>query len=266
MILTIDVGNTNIVIGLFQENELLRRWRISTDHSKTVDEYRIILDALFRTSEGDEKRKINGAVISSVVPPLTGAFAELIKDAFGIKPVMVGPGIKTGISILYENQKEVGADRIANAVGAFQKYKSACIVVDFGTATTFDYITEKGEYLGGIIAPGVIISAEALFMRTAKLPKVEISEPSAVVGRNTVESIQSGLIHGHRCMVEGLVKKISEEQKTRPKVIATGGLASIIAKGMKCIDIVDDNLTLWGLYFIYQFNRGRKTSSKEGGG
>lgn len=257
MILTVDIGNTHIVIGLFQENKLVKKWRISTDSSRTEDEYRIILDGLFRTN--NVKEEIEDAIISSVVPPLTNIFKDLLKETFKIKPIIVGPGLKTGISILFENQKEVGADRIANAVGAFQKYKCACIVVDFGTATTFDYITDKGEYVGGIIAPGISISAEALFTKTAKLPKVEIDEPKNIIGKNTVESIQAGLVLGHRAMIEGIVKIIKEQFKSKPKVIATGGYAPLISKGVNCIDIIDSNLTLWGLYFLHNINKRKKS-------
>ncbi len=254
MILTIDIGNTNIVLGIFREQELVKRWRVATEENKTADEYRVILTNLFEM-DGVELSLIKGGIISSVVPPLTHVFTELVKGYIEKRPLIVGPGLKTGISILYDNPREVGADRIANAVGAYQKFRSACIVVDFGTATTFDYISEKAEYVGGLIVPGVEISAEALFAHTAKLPKVEIADPSAVVGRNTLESIQSGLINGYKALVEGIVQRIKEEQNSRARVIATGGLAPLITRDLQCIDVIDENLTLWGLYFIYQMNR-----------
>jgi type III pantothenate kinase len=251
-LLTIDIGNTNITLGLFDGDELRKTWRLATDNQRTSDEYALLMISLL--NQFGEK-KIDGACISSVVPPLQPVFEDALKKSFSIEPVILEPGVKTGIAVKYENPKEVGADRIANAVGGFYRYKSSLIIVDFGTATTFDYITAKGEYMGGAIAPGIGISSEALFQRTAKLPKVEFQAPPRVIGRNTVESIQSGLFYGYVCMVDGMIKLMKLETKDNPLVIATGGYASLIAPKSKAIKIVDPDITLYGLKYIYEKNR-----------
>jgi len=251
-LLTIDIGNTNITLGLFEGDELKRTWRLATDNHKTSDEYGLLITNLL-TQFGE--KKIDGACISCVVPPLQPVFEDTLKKFFAIEPVILEPGVKTGIAVMYENPKEVGADRIANAVGGFYRYKRSLIIVDFGTATTFDYITAKGEYVGGAIAPGIGISSEALFQRTAKLPKVEFQAPSRVVGRNTVESIQSGLFYGYVSMVDGMIKLMKLETRDNPLVIATGGYASLIAPKSKTIKIVDPDITLYGLKYIFEKNR-----------
>ena len=264
MLLVIDVGNTNIVIGIFQEDSLTHHWRISTRRNLTIDETALLIHNLFHLHDL-EKEKVEGCIISSVVPPLHIPLEGMCDRLFHIKPIFVGPGIKTGISILYENPKEVGADRIVNAVAAYHKHRQAIIVVDFGTATTLDCISEKGEYLGGIIAPGVTISAEALFQFASKLPKVEIAKPPEIIGRNTVNSIQSGLYYGYISMVDGLVEKLIMSYQWHPIVIATGGLAKIVAPDSKYIAEVDEFLTLNGLKIIYELNRSRRTGRKGDG-
>jgi type III pantothenate kinase len=251
-LLTIDIGNTNITMGLFEGDELKRTWRLATDNQRTSDEYGLLIISLL-TQFGE--KKIDGACISSVVPPIQPVFEDTLKKFFAIEPVVLGPGVKTGIAVMYENPKEVGADRIANAVGGFYRYKRSLIIVDFGTATTFDYITAKGEYMGGAIAPGIGISSEALFHKTAKLPKVEFQAPSRIVGRNTVESIQSGLFYGYVSMVDGMIKLMKAETKDNPLVIGTGGYAPLIAPKSKTIKIVDPDITLYGLKYIYEKNR-----------
>ena len=255
MLLVIDAGNTNIVIGVFDENKLKFNWRISTKRNITVDEMALLIHNLFHLNELD-KKIIQGCIISNVVPSLTLPLKEMTKLLFNFTPVFVEPGIKTGISILYENPKEVGADRIVNAVGAYEKFKDNIIVVDFGTATTLDCITKEGEYLGGIISPGVMISAEALFEYASKLPKVEIIKPKKILGRNTTNSIQSGLYYGYLSLVDGLVSKLKKElQWDKPKVVATGGLARVISKNSKYIEEVDELLTLKGLKIIFEMNK-----------
>ena len=253
MILTIDIGNTNIVIGIFKGEELIKHWRFSTSKKKTSDEYGIKVRSLLRT-EGIEKEDFRGAVISSVVPSVTESFSMAIRDYLDIEPMVVGPGIKTGLPIKTDNPREVGSDRIVNAVAAYRKHKSALIIVDFGTATTFDYVNEKGEYTGGAIAPGLEISAEALSQRTAKLPRVEIGKPKKIIGKNTFESMQAGLFYGFLSMTNGIIEKIKKEAGGTPKVIATGGIAKIIAVETELINEVDEFLILEGLKIIYEEN------------
>lgn len=255
MLLTLDIGNTNIVLGVFIKEKLIKHFRISTDREKTEDEYGILVISLLREFDITIK-EFDGAVISSVVPPLTPIFEKMCEKYLDVVPLIVGPGIKTGINIKYENPREVGADRIVNAVAAYHKYKGPVIVVDFGTATTFDAISENFDYLGGAIAPGIGISAEALFQRTAKLHRIEIIKPERVIGRNTTSSMQAGIFYGYAGLVDHIVERMKEEMGAEGvKVIATGGLAPLIASETKTIDLVDSMLTLEGLRIIYEKNR-----------
>jgi len=254
MLLAIDVGNTNTVFGLFRGEELLETWRIATRRDLTKDEYGVLLRGFFSMS-GRALEEVQSIVLASVVPPTIHALAGMCEKYFKRKPLIVGPGIKTGISIFYDNPREVGADRIVNAVAAFEKYKEGVIVVDFGTATTFDCVSGKGEYLGGVIAPGIMISVEALFQSASKLPRVEITRPKQVIGKNTVSSMQSGILFGYVGLVDGIVERIKREYRTPPRVIATGGLAGLIAEESVSIEHVDDNLTLEGLRILHYRNR-----------
>jgi type III pantothenate kinase len=254
VLLAIDVGNTNTVLGVFEGSRLLQSWRIETHHARTGDEYGMLVRQLFTLGEVDH-RKVHAVAVSSVVPPMAFTLRQMATRYFSVEPLFVGPGIKTGMPILYENPREVGADRVVNAVAAYEKWKSALIVVDFGTATTFDAVTPKGEYLGGAICPGVSISMEALFRAASKLPRVEFQRPPHVVGRNTVHSMQSGLVFGYVGMVDGLCARMAAELGTGPKVVATGGLASLVAGISSAITEVDDQLTLDGLRIIHERNR-----------
>ncbi len=254
MLLAIDVGNTNIVMGIFKEDHLLADWRIVTEAERTSDEYGILFRNLYASHEISFK-DTDGIIVSCVVPPLLDTMEELCEKYFHIKPLMVGPGTKTGMPISYDNPREVGADRIVNAVAAYRQYKQSLIIIDFGTATTFDYISEKGEYEGGAIAPGAAIASDALFHKASKLPRVEFSRPKNVVGKNTVASIQSGIVFGYVGLVEGVVNRMKSEVGSNPRVIATGGLAKLIASEAKIIDEVDELLTLKGLKLIYWMNR-----------
>ncbi|MDD8020624.1 MAG: type III pantothenate kinase [Acidobacteriota bacterium] len=254
MIMVIDIGNTTIALGVFQGKKLLASWKIKSDREKTADEYGLILCSLL-SHEELACQKINGAIISSVVPPLTPVIQQAFERYFAVKPLVVGPGLKTGMPIIYENPSEVGSDRIVAACAAYEKYGGPCLVVDFGTATTFDAISSTGEYLGGSIAPGIQISAEALYLRTARLPRIEIKKPKAAIGRNTVSSMQSGLYFGYIGLVNQIIAEMSAELQSTPVVIATGGQADLIAPEIKVINHLEPNLMLEGLRLLYEKNR-----------
>ena len=254
MILVIDVGNSHNVIGLFSNEKLLTHWRIRTEWNRTADEYWVLIKEFIVLNKVDTET-IDDIVIACVVPPLVPILKEMAKKYFACEPIIVGPGIKTGISILYRNPAEVGADRIVNSVAAYEKYGGPIIIVDFGTATTFDAVSKKGEYLGGVIFPGIQISMEALFNNAAKLPRVELIVPAQVIGRSTIESIQSGAVHGFVGMIDNIVRKFREELGGKAKVIATGGIVEWISSQTKSIDVIDPFLTLEGLRIIYEKNR-----------
>jgi type III pantothenate kinase len=253
-LLVVDIGNTNIVMGVYREDELTGHWRLVTDREKTEDEYGVLINQLLNHG-GINVSEIDSMIISSVVPPLTLTFEELGKKYFHKTPLVVEPGVKTGISICMDNPREVGADRIVNAVGAYKRFRKECIIVDFGTATTFDLISREGDYLGGAIAPGIGISAEALFKAASKLPRVKISRPDSIVGKNTVEAMRAGIFYGYVSLVEGIVERMKGEADGEPFVVATGGLASIMAAETSHIDYVYENLTLDGLRIIYLKNK-----------
>lgn len=258
MILVLDVGNTNIVLGVFEGSEFVDEWRLSTEVTRTADEYGIQVIQLFLQSKLDPS-DVEGVIISSVVPNIMYSLEHMIRKYFEITPIIIGPGVKTGINVKYDNPKEVGADRIVNAVAAHEIYRKPLIIIDFGTATTFCAVTENGDYLGGTICPGLKISSEALFEKAAKLPRVELSKPKNVICKNTISSMQAGIIYGYTGLVEFIVSKMKEEMisigEKEPYVIATGGLATLIAKDSDSVDKIEPFLTLQGLRIIYEKNK-----------
>ncbi len=254
MLLAVDVGNTSIAFGVFDGERLRDTWYVSTDLNKTVDEYAVLLLSLL-PRKGLGVSDINHAVICSVVPPLETLFKETGKHYLGISPLVVGPGVKTGVRICLDNPREVGADRVANAVAAHRLYGGPLIVIDFGTATTLDAISKEGDYLGGAIAPGIGIAAEALFHRASKLPRIDLIPPEHAIGRNTVTAMQSGIIFGYVGLIESLVERIRQEMGGEARVVATGGLANVIAKETRVVEAVNPHLTLIGLRLIHEMNR-----------
>jgi type III pantothenate kinase len=277
MLFVLDVGNTNTVLGVFaratgseQASEppryerLLANWRVATSRTSTVDEYGVLFRNLFSMAELEAKA-IHGIVISSVVPPLDPVLRQVCERYFNLRPLFIEPGVRTGMPVQYENPAEVGADRIVNAVAAYEKYGGPCVIVDFGTATTFDCVSKKGEYLGGVICPGIGISADALFERAARLTRVEIRKPARVIGTNTVSSLQSGLYYGYLGLVDGILELLLTELGTETHVVATGGLGPLIGTGSKYIKHVDDFLTLDGLRIIWERNTHRDPGAKASG-
>lgn len=254
MLFCIDIGNTNIVLGVTSSDQILKHWRIRTEKDVTADELGILIRNLFNSSE-IEMSDITDIIISCVVPPLLNTLEDFARRYFDIKPMIVGPGLKTGMPIHYDNPKEVGADRIVNAVAAYEKYRTGLIVVDFGTATTFDCVSEEGAYIGGVIAPGVAISSEALFQKASKLPRVEIfAKPKNVITKNTISGMNAGIIYGYAGLVDGIVKRIKKEAGDNLTVVATGGLATIIFEESETIEYVEEFLTLEGLMIIFKRN------------
>ena len=263
MLLAFDIGNSNIVLGLFRDGKLLTNWRIETEQGKSADEYGMLINQLF-AHEGFNTKDVTDVIVSTVVPSMLFTIQHMANKYFGKRPIVIEPGVKTGLIIKYDNPKQVGADRIVNAVAAYEKYGGPLIIIDFGTATTFCAVSEKAEYLGGTIAPGLKISSDALFEKTSKLPKVELEEPGKVICKNTITSMQAGLVYGHMGVVDYIVRRMKEELKQvsesekQPIVVATGGLSTMIESGVDCIDYVDKMLTLEGLEIIYRKNKKQR--------
>lgn len=256
MLLCLDIGNTSIKAGIFEGEELIAHWRFSTQRHRLADEYAALFLNLFDLN-GIRLRDIRGCAVACVVPPLHVVFEEMIQRYLGVNPLLVGPGIKTGIRLAVENPREVGADRVANAVATFRRYGGPAIAIALGTATVFDVISREGEYLGGAIAPGIMVAAEALVTAAAQLYQVELIRPPRAIGRNTIQAMQSGLILGFASMVEGMIQRLQAELEEPARVIATGGLANTIAQEVRSIQVVDPHLTLHGLRFLYELNRRR---------
>ncbi len=257
MLLCVDIGNTNITIGLYRGEELVAHWRVSTDQQKMPDEYGILLISLM-ARQGLEPSEIRGVSVASVVPPVTDMILEMLDSYVGVEPLLVGAGIKTGVAVRYDNPYEVGADRVVNAAAAFRLYGGPACIVDFGTGTTFDALSATGDYLGGAIAPGVRVAAEALFLRTAKLPRIDLTRPRKAIGTNTADSMRSGILFGYVGLVEGMVARFRRELGPSMRVIGTGGLAKDIALETDVIEVVDPWLTLKGLQIVYELNRGAR--------
>ena len=262
MLLAIDVGNTNIVLGVFKGTDLVHSWRLATLRERTADELGILITHLC-AHHGIKREQVSGIVMASVVPPQTGTMITMAREYFGSEPLNLDPSVNTGMPVLYDNPREVGADRVVNGIAAYEQFgrekQRAVIVVDFGTATTFDAVSAQGEYLGGVICPGPQISADALFQRAAKLPRIEVRKPETVIGRNTVASMQAGLFWGYVDMVEGLVKRMRAELGGDVTVVATGGLASTVAPETKVVEHVDGELTLRGLRIVWERNRSPRS-------
>lgn len=255
MLLCVDIGNTNIVVGVYRGDELLTHWRLSTDYDKMPDEYGLVLIGLLQHS-GLKQKEIEGVIMASVVPPVTNLFAEMVDQYLHLKPLIVGTGVKTGVAIRYESPRDVGADRVVNAAAAYRLYGGPACVVDFGTATTFDALSANGDYLGGAIAPGIRIGADALFKRTAKLPPVDLQRPGKAIGTNTVDALRSGILFGYVGLTEGMIARFRAELGPEMRVIATGGLAEVIAAETDQIQHIDPWLTLKGLRMIWEMNEG----------
>ena len=255
MLFCIDIGNTNIVLGVAKQEKILQHWRVRTEKDVTADELGIFIDNLFRSSE-IKMNEITDIIISCVVPPLLNTMDELASRYFNVRPMVVGPGLKTGMPIKYDNPKEVGADRIVNAVAAYEKYHTGLVIVDFGTATTFDCVSDEGAYIGGAIAPGVIISSEALFQKASKLPRIEIfAKPKNVITKDTISGMNAGIIYGYAGLVDGIVKRMKKEMRQKTTVVATGGLAPLIFEESETIEHVEEFLTLEGLIILFKRNK-----------
>mgnify|MGYP005855697633 CR=1 FL=1 len=257
MLLCVDIGNTNIVMGLYRGDELLTHWRIATDHNKMPDEYGMALASLM-AYHGYALEEVDGVCLASVVPPVTDRFSEMLKIYVRAPLLVVGAGARTGVAVRYDSPRDVGADRIVNAAAAYRLYGGPACIVDFGTATTFDALSRQGDYLGGAIAPGVMVAAEALFQRTAKLPRIDLQRPERAVGANTIDAMRSGILFGYVGLVEGMVARFRRELGEDMRIIATGGLAGVVAAETDVIQHVDPWLTLKGLRMIYDLNQGAR--------